>query len=75
MKEASKLASFDLVKEEISGNKDKNKLLDVKDGTAIDLNNEKATEIVEETVLVEVVEEICETNNDSNVLIVQTKVR
>jgi len=75
MKEASKLTSFDLVKEEISGNKDKNKLLDEKDGTAIDVNNDKATEIVEETVLVEVVEEICETNNDSNVLIVQTKVR
>ena len=75
MKEASKLTSFDLVKEEISGNKDKNKLLDEKDGTAIDVNNDKATEIVEETVLLEVVEEICETNNDSNVLIVQTKVR
>ncbi len=75
MKEASILTSLDLIKEEISGNKDKNKSLDKNNGTATDVNNDKATEIVEETVVVEVVEEICETNNDSNVVIVQTKVR
>ena len=65
----------DLTREEINKNKDKNKSQEIIENNVLNINTDKANKIVEETVLVEVVEEICETNNDSNVVIVQTKVR
>ena len=65
----------DLTREEINKNKDKNKSQKIMNDNVHNINTDKATQIVEETVFVEVVEEICETNNDSNVVIVQTKVR
>ena len=65
----------DLTREEINKNKDKNKSQEIIENNVVNINTDKANKIVEETVFVEVVEEICETNNDSNVVIVQTKVR
>ena len=65
----------DLTREEINKNKDKNKSQEIIENNVLNINTDKANKIVEETVFVEVVEEICETNNDSNVVIVQTKVR
>ena len=65
----------DLNKEEINKNKDKNKSQEIIENNVLNINTDKANKIVEETVFVEVVEEICEINNDSNAVIVQTKVR